>query len=76
MAYFWVYNVKCEIMDGSAYLSGEDRKVMRCSGKCHTCEAFLGVDITDTGKPYYKSCCAHVQNKGVTGNKDRERTLS
>ena len=58
MAYFWVPNILCEIKDGKAYLGDADKSRSRCSGECQACEGFLGVDLGDTGKPYYRSCCS------------------
>lgn len=63
MTYFWVPNVLCEMQDGKAYLSGEDKRRARCAGTCHACEGFLGVDLSDTGKPYFRSCCTQMQLK-------------
>lgn len=62
MAYFWVQNILCEVQDGKVHLRAEDRSSMHCSGKCHACENFLGVDLGDTGKPYFRSCCSQRQD--------------
>lgn len=57
MSYQWVPNILCEIQDGNAYLIREYRDKMRCSGACHSCGSFLGVDLSDTGKACLSSCC-------------------
>jgi hypothetical protein len=57
MSYSWVPNIVCEIREGKAYLKNELKNATQCSGTCHSCSAFLGVDLKDTGKKYYQSCC-------------------
>ena len=63
MEYSWVPNIACEIREGKAYLKKEFIDKMKCSGTCHLCSAFLGVDLKDTGKEYYESCCEPSRRK-------------
>jgi hypothetical protein len=57
MSYQWVSNILCVIDNGQAALNREYREKSSCDGRCYSCKAFLGVDLTDTGKDYYQSCC-------------------
>jgi len=55
--YQWIPNILCEIRDGKAYLSQENGKNMQCSGECHACLAFRGVDLWDKGKRICRAYC-------------------
>jgi len=58
MAYKWEPNIRCQIIQGKAVLSQEDKKEMGCNGYCTDCKTFLGVDISMTGSPHLDGCCS------------------
>jgi len=57
LTFQWVPNILCVIKDGKAQLSRDLNHIMDCSGQCHACNDFHGVDLADTGKAAYRSCC-------------------
>jgi hypothetical protein len=57
MTYFWVPNILCTLEEGKAVLNDEYKKNMSCAGACHSCGAFLGVDLVDTGKEHVRAFC-------------------
>jgi len=73
MKYFWVPNIQCDIKDGKLFLSQEYKSRLSCSGECHSCISFLGVDLADTGNEHYKSCCAMNQIGSVDPGKPLAR---
>lgn len=62
MSYHWMPNIFCEIREGKVFLDSALGSKAPCSGACHSCGKFLGVDLWDTGKDRYRACCIMVES--------------